>query len=141
MVDLPALVSEHFGSCHFEKKKGKEKEEVGIDLQEDGHLSVCTLVLKLEGERKKKKKSRTQRLPRSTKLEEDVRYFFPEDTPASAAAVERAICRFRKIMLFIVAYACALYRLLTERLGFKATPPQLLCQSLIINNVFLEERL
>lgn len=44
MVDLPPLVSEHFGSCHIEKK-GKEK--VGIDLQEDGHLSVCTLVLKL----------------------------------------------------------------------------------------------
>lgn len=52
MVDLPPLVSEHFGSCHFEKK-GKGKEEVGIDLEEDGHLSVCTLVLKLEAERKK----------------------------------------------------------------------------------------
>lgn len=38
------------------EKKGKGKEEVGIDLQEDGHLSVCTLVLKLEGERKNKVK-------------------------------------------------------------------------------------
>lgn len=62
MVDLPRLVSEHFGSCHFEKKKREGKEEVGIDLQEDGHLSVCTFVLKLEGEREKKK-SRMLRLP------------------------------------------------------------------------------
>lgn len=103
------------------KKKGKGKEEVGIDLQEDGHLSVCTFVLKLEGEREKKKSNAEVAV--STKLEEDIRYFSQRYSSAHGDSWT-AICRFRKIMLFIVAYACALYRLLTE-------PPasKLLCRN------------
>lgn len=78
MVDLPRLVSEHFGSCHFEKNT-RGKEEVGIDLQEDGHLSVCTFVLKLEGERKKKKKK--VRLQRAQSLKKTY-VIFPRHSSA-----------------------------------------------------------
>lgn len=78
----------------LKKKKGEGKEEVGIDLQEDGHLSVCTFVLKLEG--KKKKKSRMLRLPPAQSLKKTY-VIFPRDTPARTAAVERRFAGLERL--------------------------------------------
>lgn len=76
------------------KKKGKGKEEVGIDLQEDGHLSVCTFVLKLEGEREKK--SRMLRLPWAQSLKK-TSVIFPRDTPVRTATVERRFAGLERL--------------------------------------------
>lgn len=91
MVDLSPLVSEHFGSCHFEKM---EKEGVGIDLQEDGHLSVCTLALKLVEERGGG--SQMLRLPRAQSSKKTY-IIFSKDTPARMAAVERRFAGLERL--------------------------------------------
>lgn len=54
MVDLPRLVSEHFGSCHFGKKKGKERKRLELIYR---RMATClSALLCLNWKEREKKK-------------------------------------------------------------------------------------
>lgn len=54
MVDLPWLVSEHFGSCHFGKKKGKERKRLELIYR---RMATClSALLCLNWKEREKKK-------------------------------------------------------------------------------------